>query len=136
MRKSHEHRRSAVVRKPGGEAHWPPTLRKRRGPRAPSARALQPRSEQSARLPRPLGEAGRLRGRGLQGRTTSADSQGGGLAPRSERMAGLGRSGSVAGHASTPATGAGGGSASVVWACVLLRCLVCSRTPVVSAFVP
>lgn len=52
-----------------------------------------------------------------------------------ERMAGLGRSGSVAGHASTPATGAGGGSAAVVWACVLLRCLECSRTPVVSAFV-
>lgn len=55
--------------------------------------------------------------------------------PRRERMAGLGRSGAVAGHASTPATGAGGGSASVVWACVLLRCLECSRPPVVSAFV-
>lgn len=49
-------------------------------------------------------------------------------------MAGLGRSGAVAGHASTPATGAGI-SASVVWACVLLRCLECSRPPVVSAFV-
>ena len=56
----------------------------------PPARALQPGPEQGAGLPRPLGKAGTLRGRGRQGRTKSADSQGGGLAPRRELMAGLG----------------------------------------------
>lgn len=47
-------------------------------------------------------------------------------------MAGLGAEQRRLQHAALhPATGAGGGNASVVWACVLLGYLECSRPPVV-----
>lgn len=51
--------------------------------------------------------------------------RGGRLAPRARGA--VGRGGAPDGHASTPAAGAGGGSVSVVRACVLLRWPQCSR---------
>lgn len=58
------------------------------------------------------------------GRTKNTDSKGGGLAAGGRARARPGWAGRCPhGHAPTPAAGAGGGSASVVWACALPRSL-------------
>lgn len=85
-------------------------------------------------VPRPGGGAGTLRGRGRPGCTKSTDSQGGGLAPEASVRPGWAERRS---HWPRPHTlaGAGGGSASVVRACVLLRYPESCRQPSVSVCV-